>query len=109
MSLDYSPPDPEGNEVPALDVPSSEESPEDYTLRRELGRAIQDGLQSLSQERRLAVVLVDVQGFSYEEAAQVINCSLGTLKSRLARARGEMRDFLLKHGELLPSQFRQDR
>ena len=108
-SLDYFLLDPEGRETPALDIPSSDESPEDYTLRRELGRTIQEGLQSLSQERRLAVVLVDVQGFSYEEVAQVASCSLGTLKSRLARARGEMRDFLLKHRELLPRQFRQDK
>ena len=78
-------------------------------MRRELGRTIQEGLQSLSEERRLPAVLIDVQGFSYEEAAQIMNCSLGTVKSRLSRARGELRDFLKGHRELLPGQFRQDR
>ena len=56
----------------------------------------------------MAVLLVDVQGFSYEEAAQVMDCSLGTVKSRISRARRELRDYLRSAGELLPSQFRQD-
>ena len=109
VSLDFSPLDPEEPGNPSLDPPSTEESPEDYALRRELGRAIEGGLQSLPEERRLAVVLVDVQGFSYEEAAEAMDCSLGTVKSRLARGRGELRDFLREHGEHLPGSFRQDR
>ena len=97
---------PEGGDS-SLQIPTSDESPEDYTLRRELGQAIQAGLQPLSEQRRLAVSLVDVQGLSYEETAQVMNCSLGTVKSRLARGRADMRDFLQRHTELLPDQFRQ--
>jgi RNA polymerase sigma-70 factor (ECF subfamily) len=92
----------------AVDLPSSLESPEDYTERNELRYTIERGLAALSQERRLAVLLVDVQGLSYEEAAQIMGCSLGTVKSRISRARGELRDFLRSTGELLPSQFRQD-
>ncbi len=53
--------------------------------------------------------LVDVQGLSYEETAQVMNCSLGTVKSRVARGRADMRDFLQGHQELLPGQFRQEK
>ena len=63
---------------------------------------------SLSDERRLSIELVDVQGFSHEETAQVMDCSLGTVKSRLARGRADMRDFMQRHRELLPGQFRQD-
>jgi RNA polymerase sigma-70 factor, ECF subfamily len=55
------------------------------------------------------LLLVDVQGISYEETAQIMNCSLGTVKSRVSRGRNELRDFLRATGELLPSQFRQDR
>ena len=106
VSIDFSPLDPESPDNPPMDLPSSEESPEEYALRRELGRTLQQGLQSLSEDRRMTAVLVDVQGFSYEEAAQIMNCSLGTVKSRLSRARGELRDFLQSHQELLPSQFR---
>ena len=106
MSLDFSVLDPESSDGPSLDPPSSAESPEDYAVRRELGKAIQEALQTLPEERRLAVVLVDVQGFDYEEAFQVMACSLGTVKSRLSRGRAQMREYLQRHRELLPQRFR---
>lgn len=92
----------------AVDLPSTLESPEEYAERRELNRAIQASLDSLAEERRLAVLLVDVQGLSYEEAAQVMKCSLGTVKSRVSRGRRDLRDSLQESGELLPSRFRHD-
>ena len=109
VSIDSPPLNPEAPDSSPLELPSHDESPEEYTLRRELGRTIQDGLQLLPEERRLAIVLVDVQGFSYEETAQVMKCSLGTVKSRLARGRAELRDFLQGRQEFLPRQFRQDK
>ena len=63
---------------------------------------------SLPEEQRLAVLLVDVQGMDYEEAASAMDCSLGTVKSRLSRGRGRLRDFLRNTGELLPDLFRQE-
>ncbi len=92
----------------AVDLLSTLESPEEYAERRELDRAIQAALDALPQERRLAVILVDVQGMSYEEAAAVMNCSLGTVKSRVSRGRRGLRDSLQKSGELLPKRFRHD-
>ncbi len=92
----------------AADLPSTLESPEEYAERRELNRAIQAALDSLAEERRLAVLLVDVQGLSYEETAQVMKCSLGTVKSRVSRGRRDLRDSLQRSGELLPSRFRHD-
>ncbi len=92
----------------AADLPSTEESPEAYAEREELARTIQAGLASLPEEQRLAVLLVDVQGMGYEEAAAPMHCSLGTVKSRLSRGRGHMKDFLRNTGELLPSLFRQE-
>jgi len=92
--------------VAALDLPSSDESPEDSALRHELGAVIRQGLQSLSEDRRSTVHLVDVQGFSYEEAAQVLGANIGTIRSRLARGRADMRDYLQQHQELLPERFR---
>ena len=90
----------------AADLPSSLESPEQYAERRELNRTIQAGLSSLPQEHRLAVLLVDVQGMRYEEAAVSMNCSLGTVKSRVSRGRRVLREYLRQTGELLPSRFR---
>jgi len=76
----------------------SDESVEDYVLRRELGEEIQKGLASLPQEQRLAIILSDIQGLSYEEIAQIMDCSMGTVKSRLSRGRVQLRDYLSKKG-----------
>ncbi len=106
VSLDQPPEDGESGPTPALDLPSGDESPEEHALRSELGAVIRQGLQSLSEERRSTVHLVDVQGFSYEEAAQVLGANIGTIRSRLARGRADMRDYLQQHQELLPERFR---
>ena len=99
----------ESNQVDtAVDLPSNLESPEEYAERRELNRAIQAGLNSLPQEHRLAVLLVDVQGMSYEEASGSMDCSLGTVKSRVSRGRRGLRESLRQRGELLPSRFRRN-
>lgn len=87
------------------DFADQSEPPEDYAQRRELGRTIADGLTQLPYDQRLAVVLSDIQGLSYEEMAQVMNCNLGTVKSRLSRGRARLRDILLA-SELLPSRYR---
>ena len=82
------------------------ESPEDYTARAELSEAIQHCLDELSVDFRTVVVLVDVQGMDYAEAAEVVGKPLGTVKSRLSRARQGMRDCLQGFWELLPVAFR---
>ncbi|MDH3944504.1 MAG: sigma-70 family RNA polymerase sigma factor [Anaerolineae bacterium] len=82
------------------------ESPEDTAARTELSRAIQDCLDGLDVDFRAVVVMVDVQGLGYNEAAAAVGKPLGTVKSRLARARLRMQDCLQGYGELLPAQFR---
>lgn len=81
-----------------FEVSGSTESPEDYALRLEVRAQIQRGLASLPSEQRLAVVLSDIQGLSYEEIAQVMGCSLGTVRSRLSRGRARLRDYLVQRG-----------
>jgi RNA polymerase sigma factor (sigma-70 family) len=83
------------------------ETPEDSLERAELSSAIQQCLNDLSSDFRSVVVLVDVQGLDYAEAAQAIGKPVGTVKSRLARARTRLRDCLRGFGELLPVGFRQ--
>ena len=88
-----------------IDPPSSIESPEDYAVRREMGQSIQQGLHSIPHDQRLAVVLIDVQGFGYEEAAGVMGISVGTVKSRLIRGRARVRDFLRDKPGVLPARY----
>ena len=92
----------------AVDLPSNDASPEDRAEQSELRSAIQDCIDDLQEDRRLAVLLVDVHGLSYEEASESMGCSLGTVKSRVSRGRGGLRDCLKQTGELLPSRFRQE-
>ncbi len=82
------------------------ETPEDHAMRSELSLAIQNCLDSLSDDFRIVVVLVDIQGMDYTEAADTAGTPLGTIKSRLARARQSLRDCLQGFGELLPTAFR---
>jgi RNA polymerase sigma factor (sigma-70 family) len=79
------------------DPPSvSTESPEDYAIRKEMGEHVQRGLTTLSHEQRMAIILCDIQGLSYEEVAEAMGCSLGTVKSRLSRGRTHLRDYFVK-------------
>ena len=82
------------------------EAPEARVQRMELAQAIQECLSSLPRDHRVAAVLRDVQDHSYEEIASITGVSLGTVKSRLSRARAKLRDCLRGKGELLPSRFR---
>lgn len=85
---------------------SGEESPEDYALRQDLARAIGRGLDELPRDQRMAIVLIDIEGLSYDETASATDVSIGTVKSRLNRGRRKMREYLLENVEQLPSRFR---
>jgi len=89
----------------SFDPPDPAVGPEDLALKREVLQLIQHGLSGLPEDQRLVLILSDVQGFSYEEIAEVTGANLGTVKSRLSRGRAALRDFL-KQSELLPSSFR---
>ena len=81
-------------------------SPEEQVSAGELDRAVQHCLEDLPDNFRSVVVMVDVEGMDYQEVANVIGKPLGTIKSRLARARLKLRDCLQGFWELLPAQFR---
>ncbi|HVC30223.1 MAG TPA: sigma-70 family RNA polymerase sigma factor [Steroidobacteraceae bacterium] len=73
---------------------SREPSPEDEAIQAELRREIERGLLTLPEEQRLSVILCDAQGLSYDEIAEVMRTSLGTVKSRVSRGRARLREFL---------------
>ncbi len=80
--------------------------PEDRLEQIEFDAAMMKALQILPSDQRTVLVLSDVEGLSYEEIAEVTLVSLGTVKSRLSRARAKLREYLLVHREHLPSGFR---
>jgi RNA polymerase sigma-70 factor (ECF subfamily) len=76
------------------------ENPEDQAARAEVRKALKICLERLPVDFRVVTVLVDIQGYDYRAAAEVINKPVGTVKSRLARARERMRDCLQQRREL---------
>jgi len=78
----------------ADDRPSS--MPEQSFLREEAGNRVRRALSALPGDYRKAVVLADVQGYSYEEIAHHVGCPVGTIRSRLHRGRQLLRQQFLK-------------
>lgn len=81
-------------------------SPEEEVDQQALREAIQHCLNGLPQEFRSVVLLIDVLGMDYSEAAQTLKVPVGTIKSRLARARLRIQHCLQGFWELLPDKFR---
>jgi len=82
--------------------PLPEQTLQQYELRALLERA----LAKLPEDQRMTLLLVDQFGFSYQEVAETMHVRLGTVKSRLARARLAMQSLLQEEGELLPGRYR---
>lgn len=81
--------------TPAVeDIPSSGPSAERLYQSKETGRAIQAALQKLPEALRAAIVLKEMEGLSYEEIGDTLAISVGTVKSRISRAREELRRLL---------------
>jgi RNA polymerase sigma-70 factor (ECF subfamily) len=81
-------------------------TPEENANSVEIQTAIQHCIDALEEKFRIVLVLVDISGEDYESVAQIINSPIGTVKSRLARARQKMQACLQGFGELLPEKFR---
>ena len=88
------------------DFVDGRESPEERVVRGDVHRLLQQGISELPEDQRIVLVLADVQGLSYEEIATATRANLGTVKSRLNRARLRLRDWLLARQEHLPEHYR---
>ena len=86
----------------SLDVPHTALSPQDEAERQELREAIDRGLAALSPEHRQILILREMHQLSYDEIAEVLSLDTGTVKSRISRARRQLRNFLLKDGNFSP-------
>ena len=86
-----------------LDVPDTARSPQDEVERQELRGSIERGLSALSPDHRQVLILREMHQLSYEEIATVLSLDVGTVKSRISRARRQLRNYLVKHGNFFPS------
>ena len=98
ISLDV--PSPGSEDERPLDVPDRAAGPEQRALQGEVGRALQAELERLPADQRAAIVLCDVEGLSYEEVAEAMDSSVGTVKSRISRGRARLRESLRGRTEL---------
>lgn len=82
------------------------QSPEQAVQQSELSAAIQNCINGLNDDQRIVLVMSDIEGYSYQEIAETVGAQLGTVKSRLSRARTGLRRCLQTVQELLPAQYR---
>lgn len=94
-------PDKSGNRTVVPAPFSQEESVIERMERRELEARVQKGLSSLDSEQREVLILRDIQGFSYEAIGLTLKLPMGTVRSRLFRARNALKDILFKVNEEL--------
>ncbi len=76
------------------------DTPEKHVLSAEKRTVIQQTIAELPEDMRSAVVLRDIQGFSYDEIAQMLEINVGTIKSRISRGREKLREKFLSRTEL---------
>ena len=102
--------EPETNDGEEMDSPKwladPNMTPAERSEADELEHAVQHCLDALPMEFRTVVVMADIQGMDYSEVATASKVPLGTIKSRLARARLRLRECLRGFEELLPSSYR---
>lgn len=90
LSLDE-PIEVEGGEISRAEVVAgSEPLPDEEAGRRERQEAVQKGLIKMGPHHRAVVILCDIEGHSYQEAAEILKCPMNTVASRLARGRAEL-------------------
>ena len=75
---------------------------EEHVLKKEEQQRLREGIAQLPEEQQEALVLTQLEGVSYEEAAARLGVSEGTVKSRVNRAKAKLKEWLAENGELSP-------
>lgn len=83
-----------------LDIADESQSPEELLERKLTREAVRQGLDALPEDYRQILLLREIQGLSYEEIAEVLSLEIGTVKSRIFRARKKLCGFLLRDGNI---------
>ncbi len=87
----------EENKFNVVEIPCKKCTPEEKSLNSELTCIIENSIQKLPDSFKLAIVLREFQGLSYEEIAEITNTNVGTVKSRIARARNKLQEDLKQY------------
>lgn len=85
------------NEESSVQLAGRDPDPEQVLSRREQQLMVQQALEELPEDQRTILILVEYQDLSYERVAQIMNCSVGTVKSRMHRARQKVREWMENH------------
>ena len=93
--------DEEGEDRRPMELPDLSYEPQSALEKKELREKVQMGLRRLPDEQRLILVLRDVEGFSYQEISDALKIELGTVKSRIYRARAHLARLLTENGNFL--------
>jgi len=93
VSLSFSSPEESGSGK-EQDVPDITYTPDRHMRDHEISKMLHVAIDKLSEKMRTIILLKEIEGFSYEEIADILNCSRGTVKSRLFRARERLRELL---------------
>ena len=85
----------EEDEEYELNIPDKSAGPEEQYQKKEESAYILECMDKLVQEHREIIILRDIKGFSYEEISEILDCSLGTVKSRISRARLRLKEIYI--------------
>jgi len=102
ISLNY---EDDSGDTTALEIPDLRNLPEDNAIRSEMRKTIKDGIEELAENHREVLVMREITGMSYDEMAEALRVNVGTIKSRLARARLKLVEILIEKGTF-PDGFR---
>ena len=95
---------PEDNQPKSLPRDDAAHDPIATLHERQLSPVMQHALQGLSYDQRVVVVLADIDEYSYQEIAEIVGCSIGTVRSRLHRAREQLRKNVVAAREEVPAE-----
>lgn len=92
----------EESDQPTKQYKDPKPSPEEALIKKELIQEVWQGLDHIKVEQRAILVYRDIQGMTYEEIAKIYECNLGTVKSRISRARNALKNQIIKNREQFP-------